>query len=101
MALKFKKEEIPDAILACVWFADPDQLDWEKQQELVIAAVLNRGQWEAVRWVHRVYGEAAMKAVVSHPQRGQWFPQALCFWLTFFHLSLDRGLFERALLKFS
>ncbi|OGQ22434.1 MAG: hypothetical protein A3I05_10035 [Deltaproteobacteria bacterium RIFCSPLOWO2_02_FULL_44_10] len=98
MALKLNPKEIPESVLACVWFANPDKLEWETQKTVVITSVLNRGQWEAVQWIYRTYGEAAIKSVVAHPGRGQWFPQSLRFWLTFFSISLDSQTFQKALL---
>lgn len=92
-----KTEPIPEAVRACLWFADSDTIDWEAQQDLIITQILNRGTWEAVRWAHRHYGEEAIRQVVSHPKRGLWFPQVLQFWSLFFELSLKRETLVKAL----
>ena len=89
---------IPESVLACVWYADPEKIDWDSQKKgVVITSILNRGTWEAVRWVYRFYGEQALRTVVSHPDRGRWFPQALQFWLRFFNLTLKSDQFRKAL----
>jgi hypothetical protein len=95
--MKRTPKNIPDSVRASIWFANPEQLDWEGQKSAIITSILNRGTWEAVRWVHNFYGEDEMRDVVSHPKRGHWFPQSLQFWLTFFKVSLDPRSFELAL----
>ncbi|OGQ04497.1 MAG: hypothetical protein A2W61_07485 [Deltaproteobacteria bacterium RIFCSPLOWO2_01_44_7] len=99
--MKRKPDKIPESVLACVWFANPEELDWEDQKEIVITQVLNRGTWAAVRWIHQFYGEEEMKKVVKNPKRGLWFPQTLQFWSLFFKISLDPKVFERALFHLS
>lgn len=92
-----KLDKIPESVLACVWFANPDELDWEKSKAIVITSILNRGTLEAVQWAYRIYGEKDFQEVVLHPQRGQWFPQALQFWLKFFGCSLDPKIYRLAI----
>lgn len=92
-------KDVPDSVRACLWFADINYLDWKKQQDLVVTQVLNRGTWEAVRWVYRTYGTKAMKASLLKPKRGFWFPQSLVFWSKFFGIKLSRETFEMALLR--
>ena len=97
--MKSKQNEIPDYVQASLWFANSKIIDLKKEQRQVITAILNRGVWDAVRWCYQFYGEEAIKAVVTSPQRGCWFPQALQFWLVFFALSLDKGSFNQAIFK--
>lgn len=96
-----KPDKIPESVLACVWFSNPDELDWEKSKTIIITSILNRGMLEAVRWAYHYYGEAAFREVVMHPQRGQWFPQALQFWLKFFGCTLDPKTYRIALFRLS
>lgn len=94
-----KPKKISESLRASLWFADPDTLDWQSQKDMIITAVLNRGTWEAVRWIYHYYGEEEIREVLRHPKRGLWFPQALKFWLTFFNLPLDTRSFQKALFK--
>jgi hypothetical protein len=94
-----KTEMPPDDVLACVWFANPHKLDWEDNKEQIITSILNRGTMEAVRWAFQRYGEAAIRNVVSHPKRGQWFPKTIHFWIHFFNLSLDPKVYQKALFR--
>lgn len=94
-----KSGKIPESVLACVWFSDPDELNWEKSKAVIIASILNRGTLEAVRWAYRAYGEKDFREVVLHPQRGQWFPQALQFWLKYFGCSLDKETYQKAIFR--
>ena len=97
--MKKKTKKIPDSVLACVWFANPKKFDWEKQKETVIVQVLNRGTWEALRWVYHCYGEKEIRKAVSNPARGVWFPQTLRFWCCFFHITLNAKKFQKAFLN--
>lgn len=95
--MKKKPKNIPDSVLACVWFAHPKYLDWEENKEIVITNILNRGALEAVRWAFRFYGERVICNVVAHPKRGHWFPQSLNFWSQFFNLSIHAQVYQKAI----
>lgn len=97
--MKNDTEKVPDCVLASLWFANPEQLDWEKEQVTIITSILNRGTWEAVRWIYRFYGEAAICKAIAQPKRGFWFPQALNFWSKFFGISIDPQLSKQALFR--
>lgn len=96
--MKKRPEKIPESVRASISFANPEKIDWEKEKAAVITAVLNKGTWEAVRWIYDYYGEETIRVVVSSPKRGHWFPQALQFWLRFFKLSLEQRLFDQSLI---
>ena len=97
--MKRKTKKIPDSVRACLWFANLDLLDLEREREIVISSILNRGTWSAVRWLCQFYGEEKVRKTISHPKRGFWFPQSLRFWLLFFGLSLKKEVFKKALFQ--
>lgn len=99
--MKKKNDKIPNSVLACVWFANPKELDWKTQKEIVIVQVLNRGTWEALKWIYHHYGEQEIRKVVANPKRGLWFPQALQFWCRYFQITLKPDKFEKALFHLS
>ncbi len=97
--MKKRPKDIPEAVRACLWFANPENLDWEGNRNQVIAQILNRGTWEAVRWACRFYGIETIERAVRQPQRGVWFRQTLNFWQKFFGFSLEPALVEKALFR--
>ena len=96
-----KKRKIPPGVRTSLWFAHAEKLDLMKNRALVITQVLNRGTWEAVRWVFRTYGEKAIRQTVSRPPRGLWFPQTLHFWSHYFNIPLAATTTRKALFRLS
>lgn len=101
MAMNKVIKKIPADVRACIWFANPDQIDLEKSKTMMVTQILNRGTWSAVQWAWKIYGEAVFREVVSQPKRGLWFEQTLNFWLLFFQISLDPQVYQKALFKTS
>jgi hypothetical protein len=91
--------EIPEPVRACLWFSDPEQIDWGQQKVLIITSVLNRGTWPAVRWIFYRYGEESVREAIKDPQRGLWFPHTLHFWQLYFDLSLPEDVQQKALIR--
>ena len=89
---------IPEQFEPAFWSYNIKALDLERDQELIITRLLNYGDWDAVRWVHKAYGEAAIRAVVSQPRRGVWLPRVLNFWLKMLGIELSREKQKRALM---
>lgn len=101
MVMIKKPKDIPEAVRACLWFSNPEELDWEENRNHIIAQILNRGTWEAVRWASEFYGIEAIRDAVKQPKRGIWFPQTLNFWQKFFGFSLESSLFQKAIFRLS
>ena|SRR3990167_4714963 len=99
--MKEKPKDLPESVRACLWFSNPEELDWEQNQNHIITQILNRGTWEAVRWAREFYGIAAIEQAVRQPQRGLWFPQTLNFWQKFFGFTLHPSLASKALFSLS
>lgn len=79
-----------------LWSYDVDQLDLDRNRELIITQLLNYSNWEAVRWLYRTYGEAEIRRVVSAPRRGVWFGRVLNFWTLMLGVELAPDVFQRA-----
>ena len=89
---------IPEQFEAALWSYDIRALDLGRDKELIITRLLNYGDWDAVRWVNKTYGEAAIRAVVSQPRRGVWLPRVLNFWLKMLGIELSLEKQKRALM---
>ena len=64
-----------------LWSYDINSLNLKRSKELVIQQVLNRGDWDLVRWLFKKYPESEIRKVVAKPRRGRWFAQPLNLWL--------------------
>lgn len=95
--MKKRPKRIPDTVRAAIWYADPKVVDWEENKEELIASLLSRGSFKAVRWAFHFYGARKIRNVIAHPQRGLWFPEALHFWSQFFNLSIDPQTYQKAI----
>ncbi|MDO9530332.1 MAG: hypothetical protein Q7J27_14405 [Syntrophales bacterium] len=91
------KGKIPPYIVRCLWSYNTDNIDIKADKELIITQVLNYGEWEAVKWLYKVYPEDEIKQVVRHPRRGLWLRQVLNFWLTMFKIRLPYHVSDRAI----
>lgn len=65
---------------------------------LIIPQVLNHGNWKAIKWLRKVYGDRAIKTVVKNPRRGIWFDDVLNFWEQMFNIKIDPELRKRAIM---
>ena len=97
--MKKRAIKFPPSVQATLWFADPTKIDWQGQKRMIITSVLNRGTWEAVKWIYQFYGKRALREVIAHPQRGLWFQKSLEFWCIFFKLTLKPAAFQKALIQ--
>lgn len=77
---------------------DLKKLDLEKDRELIITQVLNRGDDEALCWLGKNYFQNEIKQVISSPTRGMWLSSILSYWLKIFGLKLDKKVFNQAII---
>ncbi len=71
---------LPEWLRAYFWDYPFDQLSWERDQELVIRRLLAVGSWDAIIWLRRRAGDAALrKWLITHRARGLSARQ-LSFW---------------------
>lgn len=94
-----RKMQIPESIKSILWSYDLTDVDVEENKEMIITQVLNYGTWEDVKTLLKVYGEAEIKEVVSHPKRGYWWRKVLNFWVTVLDIKISKKNFEKAVIK--
>ena len=83
---------LPAFLQPCLWSYDVRRLGRFPHAETIITQVLNYGDWRMVRWVLHAYAPSMIRRVISHPRRGQWFPQALSLWMKVYRVRLPRWL---------
>jgi hypothetical protein len=62
------------------WDHDFAQLRWEKDQDLIVRRVLSAGSWDAVRWLYRQLGPAALRLWLIRCRGAGLSPRQLRYW---------------------
>ena len=92
-----KRKKIPKYITPCLWPYDTDKLDLQKDKELIITQVLNRGDMKRIKWLYSTYGEEEIKKVITNPGRGMWSERVLNFWEIVLGICLPKKVREKAI----
>jgi hypothetical protein len=79
----------PQSVRATLWSYDVAALDQDRDQGLIITAVLNHGTEEAVRWVRDTYAPDDIAKVVALPQPGMWDKRSLNLWSLIYEVTPD------------
>jgi hypothetical protein len=76
------KNSLPDAVRACLWSYDTDQIDFSvpAHKQRVIENVLNRGTYPAVDWLLATFNKTEIAEAISHSQVSVWNKKSLSLW---------------------
>jgi hypothetical protein len=77
---KINKSALPQEVLAALWSYTPDQLDTQRDQRLIIGAVLNYGTKSATDWLLEYYGKSLVTREAQHIPLGMWDKHSLALW---------------------
>ena len=78
---------------------DLSTLDEEKDKELIITEVLNKGDYEALLWLLKTYSSRDIKKVLSFPTRGMWMKSVLWYWTKILDIKLPKKIYQKAILN--
>ena len=78
---------------------DLSKLDAKRDKTLIITQVLNKGNYQALRWLGKTYSRKEIKKTIAAPTPGMWLKSTLLYWLKIFNFKLDKRIFNRAVLK--
>ena len=87
-----RRRSPPSFLQPCLWSYDIRRLDCLTHADTIITQVLNYGDWRMVRWALHAYQSSTIRRVISHPRRGQWFPQTLSLWMKVYRIRLPQWL---------
>jgi len=59
-ATRSVSEPLPDYIARLLWQVDPGQIDLDAHRDYVLERVMQRGGWDAMRWLRRTYSPETM-----------------------------------------
>jgi FMN phosphatase YigB (HAD superfamily) len=76
------------------WDVDKTKLDFQRHYRSIITLVLNYGSFEDIQHLFRIYKEDAIKEVLIHPIRGEWFPRTYRAFCNLFDIPLDEKAFN-------
>jgi hypothetical protein len=71
----------------------------EKDKDLIITEVLNKGDEDALLWITNNYSKSDIKHVVSSPIKGFWLKKTLEYWLKIFNIQLDKKTFKNSVIN--
>jgi len=88
---------LPKSLQSALYSYSLKSLDTYKDAHLIIAQVLNHGNWQQIQWLKKTYGLAKIKEVVKKPDRGIWYFDVLNYWQKIFNLKLSKKDITQAL----
>jgi len=82
--------ELPKGVRSLFWDCDPASVDLEKHRSFLIRRVLDRGNWDAITWLRRTVGDAALREWFLRKAGGGLEPAKLRFWGLILDLPRDQ-----------
>ncbi len=78
---------------------DLSKLNIERDKDLIVTEVLNKGDEKALKWLVGAYSKSDVRQIVSSPIRGMWLKGTLKYWLKIFNLKLNPKTFEDSVIN--
>ena len=76
---------IPSSFHQFFWDTDPKTIDLKKHQNYIIARLLDKGNWQAVKWIKSKYSNKNIKQVIL--QNKGLMPPTVYFWANYLNFS--------------
>lgn len=71
---------IPPSVARLLWDVDPDQVELERDRELVFERVMSRGSWDAMQWLRARYPREQLADFVLREGQRRLSPRDLAYW---------------------
>jgi hypothetical protein len=85
---------LPDSIQDLIHYA---KVDYEKDKNIVITTVFNRGSIEDIRWVLKNYKREDLERNVRNAMKGMWDKRSLELFSGFLDINIDYSVKEKAI----
>ena len=85
---------LPDSIQHLIHYAT---VDYEKDKDIIITTVFNRGSIEDIRWVLKNYKREDLEKNARNPLKGEWDRRSLDLFSGFFDIKIDSAVKEKAI----
>ncbi|MGB6838912.1 MAG: hypothetical protein WBD86_03305 [Microgenomates group bacterium] len=69
---------------------DLSKMDVERDREIIITQILNKGDDEALTWLGKNYSKEDIKKIVAKPIRGMWLANTLSYWTKILGVGLSQ-----------
>lgn len=83
--------KLPESLRSLFWDCDFDSLRLGEYDDFVIRRVLDRGDWESIRWLRRTLGDSAVRQWFLAKHGGGLEPAKLRFWELILDLPKDEA----------
>ncbi len=84
------KYPIPQSVRVTLWSYNIENLDKDRDKDLIIFQVLNFGTEEAVLWLNQEYTKSDIKKTIESSTKSSWSPKSLNYWALILGVSPER-----------
>jgi hypothetical protein len=79
-ACKADIERMPNDLRPLFWDCDFASLQWPADRDFIMTRILVSGEWDAVLWLRKAAGDAAVEEWLKGRKGGGLSPERLRFW---------------------
>lgn len=72
--------ELPDSLRSLFWDCDFASVSLSEHRNFIVRRILDRGNWDAITWLRRTLGDAAIRDWFLAKSGGGLDPRKLRFW---------------------
>ncbi|HEX7671443.1 MAG TPA: hypothetical protein VF395_17740 [Polyangiaceae bacterium] len=71
---------VPDEVARLFWDVDPASVDLDRHRDYVMERIMDRGTWEAMRWLRRTYPREALADFLLRKGKRLIAPRERAYW---------------------
>ena len=90
---------IPTFLQPYVPSYDVLDLSIQRDKDLLITQVLNKGSDRVVNWLFKTYSIPEIREFVRKPTRGMWYRRSLNYWVKILDVKIPKFNFELAVIE--
>ncbi len=79
------KYSLPQSVKNAIWWQNAEKIDTEKDAKMLIKAILQKGNFEAMMWMKKKYPFSLLQSVFLESYETEFSPKTLNFWKVVLH----------------